>query len=375
MLLLLVVVLCAGYLAVVGVLRYRVLELPRPDGGHPVGRALTDVPAGTPDPDEPRRAVWLWYPADPAGHQGPAVAYAPAGWRAGALPPALGRGWFVQDMDRVRSWARDESAPAPGIRPLIALAPGYGTAPWMYTTLGEDLASRGYIVALLVPTTTPSRVVDGEQRTTPPGGQPEPEEIDRLSVDQAADMTAMVAALTAERVGPIGGHIDPGRVVLGGHSLGGMAAALACEQMDRCAGSVNLDGPQPAPPAGDRAPRLLIASDHSCAVAVPCDAQGASAARVDWLVERHRRSIPDWEVGVAGAGHNSFGDTPFYFTAPPVNDLAGTGDIPADRMRTVTTTVLAAAAADLLATGAPPPLPDLLAELPELEPLPEAPAS
>ncbi|WP_280401784.1 hypothetical protein [Nocardia carnea] len=368
---LVVAVLAAGYLTTVGVLRYRTLVLPEPTGRHMVGRLITTVPVGSPTNPEQGRAVWIWYPANSTDTGRSArVEYAPPGWREGALPPTAGLGWMLQDIGHVQAWARTDAEPAAGRWPLVALSPGFATAPWMYTSVGEELASHGYIVALSVPTTTPSRVVAGKEYTTPSPPQPQTAAIDRLAGIQAADLVAMVNALVTGRVPALAGQVDHRTAIYGGHSLGGTAATLACDQDERCPGSINMDGPQPDPARREQhKPVLLIASEAGCAAGNPCDAAGMPADRAEWLALRHEQAPPSWEVAIAGAGHNAFGDPPFYFVAPPFGNLVGTGDIAPHRMHTVLTTVLTAALTDLRHNGTAPALPQLAAELPELQPL------
>ncbi|WP_280431317.1 hypothetical protein [Nocardia brasiliensis] len=361
----------AGYLTIVGVLRYRMLVLPQPGGDHPVGRMMVTVPSGTADDAEPLRAAWIWYPADRNGFErAPRAEYAPAGWREGALPPTLGLGWLLQDIRRVRPWAHAGAPVAPGRWPMIALVPGHATAPWMYTSLGEHLASRGYVAAILVPPTTPARVVDGRSRTNRSTDSPAPQQIDSLAEKQAADLVSLYGALGTDRVEQLAGHVDPDNVVFGGHSLGGMAAAIGCDRERRCIGSLNLDGPQPPPRQENRLkPRLLIASYHSCVVTRPCDDRGLPEAHLDWLTRRYALSPPEWGAGITGAGHNSFGDPPFYFVAPPAGQLTGTGTLPADRVHAVLTTTVRAAISSLRDTRNPPRVDQLVRDLPELEPL------
>ncbi|WP_086820323.1 hypothetical protein [Allokutzneria sp. NRRL B-24872] len=350
---LVLVALLVGCLGVVGVLRSRTLTLPQPTGQHPVGRTITTVPGGSAAADEALRAAWIWYPAEPGS--APLAEYVPDGWH-GSLPPTVGLGWLLQDVDAVRPWARQDARPAAGKHPLVVMAPGFQNAPWMYSSWGEELASRGYVVALLVPVSTPARVVDGQRRSTPDAAEPpKPAEIDELIRQQAADMNALASAIGGEhyratssstaRIGsPLAGHVDLTRTVFAGHSLGGSAAVLACAGRTDCAGSINFDGPQPVLPPGLVAkPGLLIGSDRSCAAVSPCSPEGQSEEHVRWVQERRTTTPPTWTATITSAGHNGFGDTAFYFAAPPVSGLTGTGTIAPERMHAAVTAVFGAA--------------------------------
>ncbi|MCO1656503.1 hypothetical protein [Pseudonocardia humida] len=371
---LLVVALLLGYLVVVGFLRSRPLALPTPSGPHPVGRVITTVDAAGTTTAEARRAAWIWYPADPrtAGTAAPAE-YVPEGWSGpGSLPPTIGLGWLLQDVDAVRPSARRDAVPAPGPHPVVVLAPGYENAPWMYSALGEELASRGHVVAVLVPPSTPARVVDGQPRTTPTASAPPaPDEIDALLQQEATDIVALHAALTTAPL-VAGLDVQEDRTVFIGHSLGGGAAVLACELTPRCVGSTNLDGPQPALPTGaPTKPELLLAADAGCAAVTPCAGEGQPAEYLDWLSRRRAATPPSTIATITGAGHNAFGDPAHYFVAWPVQGLSGTGPIPPMRMHTVLTTVLGTTIDRLLRDGQ---LDGVLVEdareLPELDVIP-----
>lgn len=366
---LVIVLLLLGYVVVVGVLRARTLTLPAPSGPFAVGRTIVTVPAGEATPDEPHRAAWVWYPADPGpAADAPPADYVPEGWSGpGTLPPTVGLGWLLQDVDAVVAWARRDAAPAPGPAPAVILAPGFETAPWMYTTLGEDLASRGHVVALLVPTTTPARVVDDRPLSSPTAPtSPTGPEVDPLVEGQAADMAALFGSLTSADP-PIRTTVDAQRTVFAGHSLGGAAAVYACERESRCVGSINMDGPQPA--LRPTKPELLLGSDRSCAAVSPC-ADGLPPDYIDWLTQRRTTSPPTATATITGAGHTAFGDPVHYFVAPPAGAASGVGAIPADRMHTVLTSTLASTAGELLDTGRLGPVGSVIVHPPELLPQP-----
>ncbi|MEJ3658047.1 hypothetical protein WEH80_34290 [Actinomycetes bacterium KLBMP 9759] len=345
---LVVVLLLVGYLAVVGVLRSRELALPAPTGAHVVGRTVTTVGA------EPRRAVWIWYPADPASAAlEPVAPYVPDGW-FGTLPPTVGLGWLVQDVGAVRATAALNPAPAPGRFPAVVLAPGHESAPWMYTTIAEELASRGHVVAMVVPESTPARVVDGRRLTSASSTTPEPARFDAMMESGAADVLAVLDGLA--------GNADTGRVVFAGHSLGGGAAVLACAREPRCVGSINMDGPQPDLPAGTPAkPELLLGSENSCAASTPCATDALPPGYADWYATRREHTPASVVATITGAGHNAFGDATGFFVAPPLAGAMGTGPITAERMDAVQRAVLPAAVGQLL-RGVPLDLP----RLPEL---------
>ena len=97
---LVIVALLLGYVAVVGVLRSRTLTLPASGGPHPVGRTITTVAAGGGTADEPRRATWIWYPADSrSADTAPPAEYVPEDWFGpGSLPPTTDRSSAVSRL-------------------------------------------------------------------------------------------------------------------------------------------------------------------------------------------------------------------------------------------------------------------------------------
>lgn len=348
---LVMVLLLVGYVVVVGVLRSRTLTLPAPSGPFAVGRTIVTVPAGEAAADESRRAAWIWYPADRgSAEDAPRTDYVPEGWSGpGSLPPAVGLGWLLQDVDAVTSSASRDAAPAAEPASAVILAPGFESAPWMYTSLGEDLASRGYVVALLVPESTPARVIDGQARSSPAAATaPTGPEADPLIEEQADDMINLFDSLTSDS-SPIRSAIDAQRTVFAGHSLGGGAAVRACEDEPRCVGSINMDGPQPE--VRPTKPELLIGSDRSCAAVSPCAGEGLPEEYVDWLTQRRKASPPAARATITGAGHTSFGDPVHYFVAPPAGAASGVGTIPAGRMHAVLTDTIGGTVGELLDTG------------------------
>lgn len=119
--------------------------LPAPTGSAPVGRRtlhLTDRARRDPFASG-RRArelgVTLWYPAQ--SRRGRPATY---------VSPALARLLAEDGMSgaaTIATNAIEDARPAPGRRPLVLFSPGYGMSRLSFQQLGEELASRGYVVA------------------------------------------------------------------------------------------------------------------------------------------------------------------------------------------------------------------------------------
>ena len=131
------------------------LELPRPTGPFAVGRISTTwVDTSRVDPFAPapgthrELVVWIWYPAQ-RSDRAQTAEYLPGPWRralaehAGVLlrflwrDPAGVRGHSVENAD---------IAQARVTYPVVIFRSGIGALAFQYSTLVEDLASRGYIV-------------------------------------------------------------------------------------------------------------------------------------------------------------------------------------------------------------------------------------
>jgi predicted dienelactone hydrolase len=131
----------------------RPIVLPAPRGPHLVGRVLVHW-------QDARRnrelMVFLWYPAR-EGAAGQRAEYIPGKW--GEL---AAQNMFPIPARRLREIRVSAIENAPLIeatlRALIML-PGMGRIPAHYTTLAEDLASYGYLVAGVTPTGSSRPVV------------------------------------------------------------------------------------------------------------------------------------------------------------------------------------------------------------------------
>lgn len=136
--------------------------LPAPSGQHAVGTTTffwsdsSRQDALSEDPDDPRQVpVQLWYPAREA--DGPKAAYMPdlellaAGLRTDPTPPP---DHLPVDPARLRAVRLGATADAPVAEgadpfPLVVLSPGGNVSRHWHSALAQDLASRGYVVAVV----------------------------------------------------------------------------------------------------------------------------------------------------------------------------------------------------------------------------------
>ncbi|WP_160050546.1 MULTISPECIES: acetylhydrolase [unclassified Nocardiopsis] len=222
---------------------FRVL-LPAPTGEHPVGTTDLHLVDGT------REDVWaggprelmvtLWYPARAgAGRRAPYLTGAESEFivRANGLdlpPDVLHRG--------VRAHARLDVPPARTREgfPLVVLSPGAGHNRTWFTSLAEDLASHGFVVAAVdhAHEASPVEFPDGlrHQEYTPDWALG--------AANRAEDVSFLLDRLTgADPAWRWSRVIDASRVGMAGHSWGGTATAETLRAEERVDAGINLDGP------------------------------------------------------------------------------------------------------------------------------------
>ncbi|MEU4573524.1 alpha/beta hydrolase family protein [Nonomuraea sp. ATR24] len=282
--------------------------LPAPTGTHPVGTVSRDLlDASRPDPwvaaERRRLMVTVWYPATRA-----------SGARARYVTPEesalllAAQGLPPGDLlSRIRGHARTGAPPVPGRRPLVVLSPGFGLPRSSLTVLAEDLASHGYAVAAVDHTYESAA-------TTFPGGRTTTclacgiEDAPGLVPDiRAADVSFVLDRLIRDRRLPV----DPRRIGMAGHSIGGNSAAHAMTADPRIDAGAVLDGAfvVPPPPGGLARPLLLFGTPD-----VPTWAE-------NWPL------LTGWKrwAEVAGSEHDSFTDFPVLAEqlGLPAGSLAG----------------------------------------------------
>ncbi len=277
--------------------------LAAPTGEHPVGTTvlhLTD--ASRPDPwnlDAKARElrVTLWYPSG-RGEGGRAAYMSPReseltlkGSGAAGVPPDI--------LSRTVVHATTD-APAKGPFPLVVLSPGFTKPVSTLTSLAEDLASRGYVVAGVDHTyeSHATTLADGEvagclacDSDTDPGFGT------GVVGTRAADVSFVLDELLARKPA----LIDPTRIAMAGQSIGGASALAAMAADKRIDAGVDLDGTTYARlPNGLARPFLFIGS--------PEHAPGGR----DPSWDRDWTLLTGWKrwLVVTGADHQSFTDLP-----------------------------------------------------------------
>lgn len=282
-----------------------VLSLPEPTGPYPVGMTpihLVDEERADPWRPELRRElmVSVWYPAVPYGGPTPytteAVSAAVVESAHLPVPPDI--------LTTVETHSYDRAPALPGRRPLVVLSPGAGLSRESLTSLAEDLASRGYVVAG-VDHTYEARAIEFPDGRVAPCLLCERENSAEVGAwvtrGRALDLDLVLDELTHGRLWRHGPTVDARRIAVVGHSIGGAAAAAAIVDDRRVDAGVNMDGTFQVdfPETGADRPFLMLGSaSHE---------PGASDG-TDWPDNRARLGATSLWLQVPTANHGSFTD-------------------------------------------------------------------
>lgn len=305
------------------------LELIAPTGEFAVGVSWQYlVDSDRPDPwvpEEPRELmVSMWYPTTQDG-----------GEVAPYMTPDESR-LFLADNDvdvppdtlgNIDTHAYLDAKPirSEGRLPLVVLSPGFSKPRATLTGIAEDLASRGYIVALIGHNyEAVTGFPDGRTTECLACGTGE---YAKATKGRAEDVSFVLDELT-DKHGPWKGGklIDTDRIAMCGHSLGGAASYTAMREDDRIKAGLNIDGTihEPGDVPFDR-PLGLIGHDMPELDPSWVDAWELSTGWKRWME-------------VSGTAHASFTDVGLLLSQlgqPPA-------DIDAERAVSLTRTYVAA---------------------------------
>jgi hypothetical protein len=202
--------------------------------------------------------VDIWYPAK--GSSAAPVEYLDVAAYDKALGARVFNDYFggaseaIRQGVKIHAVSRAPYARSEGRSPILIFSPGGGMIREVYTSQLEDLASHGYVVAAI------SHPYDAAVTIFPDGRQIANSEkrwpaIPSLEGDanlnqlewHANDIRFVLDQLSRANVSrdpalPFAGHLDLRRVGAFGHSLGGIAAAHACQLDRRIKACMNQDG-------------------------------------------------------------------------------------------------------------------------------------
>jgi len=317
------------------------LALPRPTGADAVGRTTVHlVDRSRHDPWVPSASrelmVDVYYPAAP--DTGSRARYASVEEvRRYLAALGLDHTLPVQAIADTAIASRTGARALPGRHPLVLLSPGLGVGRRSLTGLAEQLASTGMIAA------TVDHAYESVGTAFPGGRMLTCVACEKMRADadfttasrvRAADLSFVLTALTGPHAAWRGAAtIDPSRVAIVGHSLGGSAALSGLLTDRRIRVGVDMDGTlgDQVPPGGLGAGRALLLlgalADHPGAgeTTVP-PVDDDPTWRAAWA---HLRAPRLW-LDVDGADHFSFTDDPVIADQLPMPAMPAT-PVPAPR--------------------------------------------
>lgn len=309
----------------------RSVLLPTPTGQHPVGTAIFHFSDATrKDASVPgsfrELTVQVWYPAK-ASKRSPTAPYIPDPALIAAMKKEEYNNLNTEVLD---SWLQVRThsvldAPiltSPRRFPLLFFSHGFGMSRSNYTSIIEDLASHGYIVAAIDhPYTGFTRLPDGRVLLfTPPGsGREDPDVVNGLRVDEMVNDVSFTLVALMDRNGKAGrfaNHIDLKRIGMLGHSLGGAAALRACQRVARFKACADLDGDLWGKMQAEGLGRpFLVMLNEPPESRRPPVAMREQRDR-GWADFMSKRKTTAFVVKVGSTNHFSFSDFPFVIPEP-----------------------------------------------------------
>lgn len=293
------------------------VTLPKPSGSYVVGTAVyhwkdksREEPWTSSTADHRQLMVQIWYPAA----KGTIGKKAPYIFERNKLRASLNQYW--PDMPEVITASALEIPVSnkESRYPVLVVSHGMNTGRFLYTSISQELASHGYVVASIDHTYWGPGVAfpDGKVVSFDEGmiarDKLGPEEIDQMMVEgitvMSADQAFVLENLKSlnSQTGLFGGRLNLSKVGSIGHSMGGMAATSSCLKYTDFKTCVSLDGvnyfltgiPNPSPK-----PFLLLLNSQWGRNAPPKIKKNYLEA---WL----RPSV----AVINGTRHNSYSDRP-----------------------------------------------------------------
>jgi predicted dienelactone hydrolase len=280
------------------------LSLPHPTGRRPVGSTSLQLKdTSRPDtwvPEVPYRElmVSLFYPT--ATTHGTKTQYVTAAESAALLadggltdlPPDL--------LTTVRTNSVRNARMAGHHLPLVVLSPGYTKPRATLTALAEDLASNGYVVAVV------GHTYENYGTSFPDGRFVEcascaidhlPGFWEKLAQGRAKDVSFVLDELLGKYR-----RIDPARIAMGGHSAGGGSATTALVADDRVKAGFDIDGRAYLP--------LSENLDRSFLYLIKYPADAPFPRCSESFVQHDWQYLTGWKrwLSLTGAEHASFTD-------------------------------------------------------------------
>ena len=196
---------------------------------------------------------------------------------------------------------------------LLVFSPGGGASRFLYATMVEDLARRGYVVAAidhphdaLVVEFLDGRAIIGLNKTLTR------DEVELLVTVRAQDLSFVIDELGRQYPATI----NTTDVVALGHSLGGATVAEAALNDSRIKGGINIDGPLFG---SMEKPNITLSKPFFQFVSEASSSDPYSR----WDEEWERLSGWKLELVLSGAAHSTFIDLPLIAEALGIRESLG----------------------------------------------------
>jgi dienelactone hydrolase len=288
-----------------------VLSLPAPTGPRHVGATVLDLKdtsrADPWVPTDPTRElmVTMWYPTNV--NHGTTIQYETPAESEGYVTGKHLEDYTSPDsLSEVSTHAFLNAPPAGQSHslPLIVLSPGYTSQRSSLTSLAEDLASHGYVVAAIDHTyeTYAIQFSDGRIATCATCAiDDEDTFFPKLFQVHAADVSFVLNELTGAHPAWSGSRlIDATRIGMAGHSAGGAAALSTMLADPRIDAGIDMDGTtyDQLPDSGLSRPFMFLGT------------QAEHSPGQDSTWDHDFSRLTGWRrwLTVTGAVHNSFAD-------------------------------------------------------------------
>jgi len=300
--------------------------LPDPTGGWRVGRVtveVVDTSRRMPDGHDPRRLMLhIWYPASP-GSRGATLPYVEHLEAAGNL--LTDDELSLLKAVRTHSFAAPAAAPPHRGFPLLLFSHGEQMNAFLYSSLNEELASHGFVVVAVDHPAAAlfSSYSDGTVVPYSQAGQ----NLRARVVERVTDLRFVRDQVSMLNVGDRRlKDLVSGRVGVFGHSSGGIAAALMCQQAPVVDACLNLDGRLDGAPVMTKEgvpppsrPFMYVTKPFRALTDAELRAEGITRDQATkeqaetWARDGHTLSAgapPSYRVTLNQATHESFSDEP-----------------------------------------------------------------
>jgi pimeloyl-ACP methyl ester carboxylesterase len=308
-----------------------------PTGTWGVGRTsveIVDRGRTMPGSSEPRRLMLhIWYPTDSPSSFAARLPYMEGLDRAG--PSITEEELGLLQLTETHSAAAVPAVPGSRRFPVLLFSHGEQTNAFLYSNLHEDLASRGFVV---VGVDHPGAALFVAYSDGSVALYTQDEDLSERVAERAADLRFVLDSL---RTVVIGGErladVASERVGVFGHSAGGIASALLCQQPPVVDACLNLDGRLNAAPfkvgAGippPSRPFMYITKPFRRLSDAELSAEGitreeATSTQADTWTGDGRllagAGPPSYRVTIHYAEHSSFSDEPLLLNPEDAKSL------------------------------------------------------